>query len=110
MGDDKINLDELKSIAQGCALTVGGIERTYEFSPQQVRNWLNGKVRPNAKNKLKLDGVFKMLKEKPRIPYHPSWGYATPEQIEKKQQITPIERERIMKQIEKQTRLRGKVD
>lgn len=50
-----------------------------------------------------------LIKEK-KIEFSPVWGYATPEQIEKlKGYLTEIERERIMKQIEKQTKLKGKV-
>lgn len=39
------------------------------------------------------------------------WGYATSEQIERlKESISPYERDKIMEQIKKQTKLKGKID
>jgi hypothetical protein len=48
--------------------------------------------------------------KKTQIPFHPAWGYATEAQISRLQQsIHPKERERILEQIKKQTKAKGKI-
>ena len=44
------------------------------------------------------------------IPFHPSYGYATPEQIEKLKQLKlGADYQSLLKKIEKQTKAKGKI-
>lgn len=46
--------------------------------------------------------------KKPRIPFHPAYGYATPEQIEKLESLGMCpERDYLWKQIELQNKKKG---
>lgn len=94
-----------------CDLTEAGIERQYGIPASNLRRWLWYSVTPSKKYEQQIEEVFMRLESRKRIPYHPSWGYATKEQIDRlKESISPMEREAILKQIEKQTRNRGKID
>lgn len=82
----------------------------FDVAYPNILNWYKGK-NPRGKNTETLEKIMFELSKKKRIERHPSFGYATPEQIEKlRSYVTELERESIMKQIEKQTKLRGKVD
>lgn len=51
------------------------------------------------------------MKDNPLIEKHPSYGYATPEQIDRLKEIGICpERDAIMSDIEKQNRLKGRSD
>lgn len=92
-------------------LTTSGVERAFGFAAGQMRRWILGTVNPRAKTKQRIEEVMVKLKNTKRIPWHPSFGYATPEQIERLTHSIPqYEREMILKQIEKQTKLGGKID
>lgn len=98
-------------IVDNCNLSPAGIERAYDFSPSQVKRWLDGDVIPLKKSIARMEKALMKLRHTKCIPFHPSFGYATPEQIARlKESIPQYEREAILKQIEKQTRLRGKID
>lgn len=101
---------DFKTAIDESAYTVAGASRAFEIPYANLNNWYKGK--PTRKcNKPILEKLMFELSKKKRIERHPSYGYATPEQIEKlKGYVTEIERESIMKQIEKQTKLRGKID
>lgn len=73
--------------------------------------WLSLESKPSPKSEKFIEELIMKINQDPkRIPFHPSWGYATQEQIERlKQPIHEAERARIMEQIKKQTQLRGKV-
>ncbi len=90
-----------------CAYSLEGIERAFGLRATQLRAWLFKGVIPNKKSREKVEGIMMHIKQTKRIPYHPSFGYATPAQIERlKQNIQPDERARIMKQV----KLQGKID
>lgn len=51
------------------------------------------------------------MNKKPDIPYHPAYGYATEEQIEKLKSLGHgPDYDLLWKTIEKQTKKRGRVD
>lgn len=72
------------------------------------RGWITQKARPrDAERAVK---VMDFLCKKPAIKKHPSYGWATPEQIAKLQalRIGP-ERDALLKKIEKQNKAKGKI-
>lgn len=101
---------DFKNVVDGSAYTVAGVSRIFDIPYANLNNWYKGK--PIRKRNIPiLEKLMFELGKKKRIERHPSYGYATPEQIEKlKGYVTEMERESIMKQIEKQTKLRGKID
>lgn len=92
------------------AYTIKAFAAIYGLPRRQVSQWLAGKATPCKKNADKLDLAMKDLLNKPRLTRHPSYGYATEEQI-KRLELLGIgpEREQLLKQIAKQTETRGKV-
>lgn len=104
-------LSAWEEIYENCELSFAGISRRYDIAYASVKGWLTGEVIPREKNIKKMEPIMEQLSKTKRIPCHPSYGYATPEQIERlKKPIAQWERDNIMEQIEKQTRLQGKID
>lgn len=89
------------------------IARHYGLCPKSLRKWVSpwgGQRRqPNAANFEKVSSIMRDLKKDKGIRYHPSYGYATEEQIKQLTEL-PIghERDYIMKQVVQQTADRGK--
>lgn len=111
MEETKAITDGWNAVIHQSALTPAGVERAFDLPMYQLGRWLDGRVKPSKKSIDKMEPIMQKLRDNPRIPYSPIWGYAKPEQIERlKQPIPPHERDAIMKQIEKQTRLKGKID
>lgn len=98
-------------IIDACDLSVAGISRQYEIAYSSLKNWLEDKATPRAKSRKAMEEVLMKLEKRPRIPFHPSYGYATAEQIARlKESIPEYDRKKILEQVEKQTRLQGKID
>lgn len=111
MTEEEAKLQKWNEVVDESIFTAAGIERAYDFCAGQVSRWLRGIVRPSKKSIERMEAVIVSINSKKRIPWHPSFGYATPEQIERlKKSIHPLERDAIMKQIDKQTKLGGKID
>lgn len=100
-----------QSVIDDCQLTLAGFGRRFEIAYTNLSGWFFKGVMPNKKSKQIMEQSLSQIKNEPRIPYSPVWGYATPEQVARlKASIPPYERRMIMEQIEKQTRLKGKID
>lgn len=96
------------AVNESC-FTVRGVAEHYEVPKSTVYNWTKGAT-PNEKNKEKAESIMEDLYKKKRIQRHPSYGYATEEQIERLKQLGPCaERDLLMKQIDKQTKTHGKI-
>lgn len=64
---------------------------------------------PRKANLEKMEKAMFQASQKPRIQYHPAYGYATEDQIKRLKEIgVGMERGQIMKEIEKQTASKGK--
>lgn len=107
----EIDLDRWESTIDAGNLTIEGIGRAYDISANSLHKWLAGERKPRATSVKKMEEILNDLQKTKRIPYHPSFGYATSEQIARlKESISEMEREKIMTQITKQSRTQGKVD
>lgn len=75
----------------------------------QFMKYLNEKIQPRRKNRETMEEFMAYFNEKKKIPFHPSYGYATPEQIEKLNSLPDgYELQHLKKQIEKQNKNKGK--
>lgn len=110
--ETEFDIQRWQKTVDDSSFTLGGIARLYDVAYKNLSNWFYHGVIPHKKSIEKMEIIMTDLKKRGgRIPYHPSYGYATTEQIEKlKKSITPTERSIIMKQIERQTKTGGKLD
>jgi hypothetical protein len=73
------------------------------------RKYLHCDRIPREANRKKMEHAMKLASELPRLKYHPSYGYATPEQIERlKTMKVGADMDALLKRIEEQTRNKGK--
>lgn len=104
-------LAEWEDVVEACNLSFAGIGRRFEVAHTNLCNWFYRGVSPSKKSRVKMESIIMQLKKTKRIPFHPSYGYATPEQMEKlRSPLQEWERNKIMEQVAKQTKLRGKID
>lgn len=100
-----------RKIVDGSAYTPTAIMAQYNINESNFYGWLALRSSPREAAKERMIDVMKALMSgEKRIQKHPSYGYATPEQIEKlnKLGICP-EREQILSQITKQNEKKGKI-
>lgn len=76
----------------------------------QLHKYISGTTKPRKKNfTLMIEAMKMALTAKGKIEFHPSYGYATTEQIARLREIGLCpERDQILKDIEQQTRHRGR--
>ena len=92
------------------AYTLGYYAECIDASPRSLVNWLSGKSKPSKKNAVKLEKITMFIKDDKKIPYHPAYGYATPEQIEKLNSMgMGPDRDHLLKQIAFQQANKGKI-
>lgn len=73
------------------------------------RKYINNERTPRKKNMKIMEEIMDFAKKEPKLTFHPSYGYASEHQINKLKTLgVCIERDLILKQIEKQTKNRGK--
>lgn len=73
------------------------------------RKYLLCEVVPRSRNKEKVFQAMAKIKNEKRIPFHPSYGYATEEQIEKLKSMGMCpDRDYLLTQIAKQNSTGGK--
>lgn len=98
------------SIYNNSAYTITGLSMEIGCSEDILRGWIYHDRTPRKKNKELFEKVMDILRKSPApIKYHPSYGYATEEQIKRLEQIgLGIERDSILRQIEMQTKNKGK--
>lgn len=85
----------------------------YEFNKRfgiQIDKYLNDGRMPRAKTLTKIEDAMKKILTDERIPYHPAYGYATPEQINELSNMgMGPKRDQLLKKISEQNDNRGKV-
>lgn len=97
-------------IVENSIFTPEGIEQEYGIPARNVRDWSALKRSPRPENKEKFEEVLMGLQSKPKMQRHPSYGWATPEQIKDLERLgLGPTRDKILKDIEKQNKMRGKV-
>jgi len=85
-----------------------GIEREFGVSSTQMCGYIYRGVQP-IKNKEKIDKIMEHISKSPRMVKHPSFGYATEDEIKKLQTMGHCpDRDLILKAIEKRTATKGK--
>lgn len=109
---DEHQANKWENIVHNSAFTVRGICRRYAIDESSLRAYLYKGRRPRKENAELMEEIMSYLEKNKRIPRHPSYGYATSEQIEelKSLSVGHPRREYLLRQIEKQTRTEGKID
>ena len=98
------------AIVHNSCFTIKGVCDEYGLSARSFRPWLHGIVKPRKTNHEKVSEVMKKLITQPKLIKHPSYGYATEDQIKKLNEIgLGPDRDVILKKIAEQTKLAGKV-
>lgn len=98
-----------KGITDASDLTPAGVCDEYGLNIKSLSNWLKGDVVPREINRQKVVKIMFELIDKKKLEKHPSYGYATPEQIKELGEIgVGPRRTFLLKQIEKQNKLQGK--
>lgn len=91
------------------AYTVGGFVKVSGIPYSTMRGWLLGETTPRQKNLEKMEEAMKKVYGDKKIPWHPSYGYATSPQIEKLNNLgLGPDRDYLMAQIAKQNASGGK--
>lgn len=76
------NQDDWQRIFNSSAVTLAYIERVHGLSESSLRKYLSGETTPREKNRAKMECAMKDALSNPRPEKHPSFGYATTEEIE----------------------------
>ena len=90
-------LADWEEVVERSELSLAGISRKFDIAYSNLVNWFHHGSVPTRKSKEKMEVVLQKLKETQRIPFHPSYGYATASQIDRlRASITQYEREQIL--------------
>lgn len=96
-------------IYENSAYTIESLSKLAKVDGGSIRKYLWTSRTPRKSNMIKMEIAMYKAQKKPRLLRHPSYGYATEEQIKRLHEIGMCpERDMIMKEIEKQTANRGK--
>lgn len=96
-------------IVDNCPYTLNSLSVMYGVSRQRISAWCNG-AKPQKKYQSIMEKIMNELQDKKKPVKHPSYGWATEDQINRLKEIgVGDERDRILAQIAKQTKARGKV-
>lgn len=99
---------DYKTILENSAYRLCDIEREFGISSSQMCGYIYRDVKP-TKNKKIIEEIMEKIANSPRLIKHPSYGYATQEEIEKLKTVgIGPDRDFILKQIEKRTKNKGK--
>lgn len=106
------NQDDWGDILYGSMYTVYHVCSMIGIVPSTFVNWTRAENRstPNKKNHERTRKVMSEVIKNPRIQKHPSFGYATEDQIRKLKELGLCpERDSILAKIEKQNKAKGKL-
>lgn len=99
-----------RKIINESAFTPSALIQRFNFNESSFYSWLRCDSSPKEENRNKMVNAMKAAMKEKRLPWHPSYGYATPEQIRRLQEIgLGEEYNRIMSQIRKQNEAKGKI-
>lgn len=79
--------------------------------PNTLRDWMDEQKeqKPNNKNQKKMEEVLPDILKNKRMERHPSFGYATKDQIEKLKTLpVGLERTALLEKIAKQSKMKSK--
>lgn len=68
---------------EACGYTYQGISRISKMDAGQISAYIQRKKIPRQKNLEKMEKIMLGAEKLKRIPFHPSYGFATEEQIHK---------------------------
>lgn len=95
--------DNLIDIVENCAYTKSAIARDFKVPLSTLRG-------RTPRDKKRMNDLMTTLSTTQKLFRHPSYGWATPWQIEQLQLLgIGSTRDKILKDIEKQTKLKGKL-
>lgn len=110
MQHDIENTEHWSDIVLQSGIRVKTICRDFEINATRFRKWIFGDVTPNKKSKEKLIEALKKMLEVKRHPYHQSFGYATPEEFKRLQELKEGDEKReLLQQIEFRTKNGGMI-
>lgn len=89
-------------------LTITGVSEEFGVPKSTLYAWVDKGVTPRGDNLEKKEKIMDYTKKNKRIEKHPSFGYATPEEIEKLKTAGKHERDKIMSNIKARTAKGGK--
>lgn len=93
----------------GCAYNMAAFAELAKIDEGSVRQYLRGLRVPRKTNLAKLEKAMLEATQKPRLERHPSYGYATDEQIQRLKSIgVGPQMDMLLKQIARQTETKGK--
>ncbi|MBE0468116.1 MAG: hypothetical protein IBX55_01235 [Methyloprofundus sp.] len=104
------NNEEWRKAIESSAYSVRAISQKFSISSSTIARWMSSedvKVRDPEKAK----EILSEIKAGPkRMPYHPSYGYATPDQVDALATLNiGPNRNEVMRTIKKQYQKQGKV-
>jgi transposase-like protein len=97
--------------------TIAGAANAFGIPARTISSWIHGLpdsggrrfASPSSKYRQQANRMIEKMATEKRLQKHPSYGYASPEQIEQLSNLgIGPERERILKQIEEQNKNGGK--
>jgi len=102
-------MQDLIQAINNSELTCPAVAREYGINYNQLRRYLRGQTTPRQSTLTKLEAIMTDLSKRPAATRHPSYGYATPEQIEqlKTLGIGPT-RDKLLADIAKANKKKGK--
>lgn len=96
-------------IVEQSELGYPGVAKEYGVSYGLLRKYVRGMVVPRKRNYEKMEAIMSDLMKRPAMIKHPSFGYATPDEIEKlKTMGRGPEFDKLMGVIAKRTKKGGK--
>lgn len=95
-------------IINECALTKASISKKYGINTSTIWNWCKG-VEPNQGKYKTIKGkIEEDMTNNKKIPFHPSYGYATEKEIETLARLQGAEKSSLLKKISKRKKNGGK--
>ena len=89
--------------------TTSGFCEEYGISRSSLRRWVLTETQPNEVNQKKIDKAMSEIIHKKKMKKHPSFGYATEQEIERLKTAQGAERNNILAAIKKRTKNGGKL-
>ncbi|RUM90727.1 MAG: hypothetical protein DSZ27_08540 [Thiomicrospira sp.] len=110
MQHDIENTEHWPDIVRESGIHIKTICKEIGVNSTRFRKWVFGEVKPNKKSTPKLIEALKKMLEVKRHPYHQSFGYATPEEFKRLQELKEGDEKReLLQQIEFRTKNGGMI-
>lgn len=106
---DPANQAHWGAIVDASIYELASVGRVYGIDAGQLSRYIRGLSTPQTKTLERVTKIMTDLTKKPKLVKHPSFGYATPDEIEK---ITTMgicpQRDHILATIKKRNETKGK--